>query len=89
LVRRRRPRDTGGITVPKEGLHVGTAIHRAVKAVKQLAEDIEAPRRMRDVGVAEEAIPRMAEDAMNSPHIARNPRAIEREDLITICERAY
>jgi len=44
---------------------------------------------MRDVGVAEEAIPRMAEDAMNSPHIARNPRAIEREDLITICERAY
>jgi len=62
---------------------------RAVEAVEHLAEDVQASRRMRDVGVTQDAIPRMAEEAMKSPHIARNPRAILLDDLIAVYERAY
>ncbi len=44
---------------------------------------------MRDAGVDEAAIGRMAEDAMKSPHISRDPRIVTVADIIAIYQRAY
>ena len=65
------------------------ASFRAVAAVRQLAEDVGAPRWMSEVGVAQEAIPRMAEEAIKRPHLSRNPRPVQLEDLIEIYQLAY
>ena len=64
------------------------AARSAVDAVEALATRVGAPRRMSEVGVDESAIPRMAEDAMPSAHIACNPRQITMDDLIRVYEMA-
>ena len=61
----------------------------AVEAVEEISRNIGAPGRMQQVGVQREAIPRMAEDAMPSAHIACNPRPIELADLINVYEQAF
>jgi alcohol dehydrogenase class IV len=61
----------------------------AVDAVRALATRVGAPRRMSEVGVEREAIPRMAEDAMPSAHIACNPRPIQKSDLIELYTMAF
>lgn len=61
----------------------------AVAAVCRLAADCGAPQRMRDVGVQEEAIPRMAEDAMQSANMLINPRAVTLEDALAIYREAF
>ena len=60
----------------------------AVEAVRQLAHAIGAPSRMGAVGVRPEAIERMAADAIQSPHIATNPRAVALEDIVRIYREA-
>jgi len=61
----------------------------AVEAVAELSRTIGAPRHMSEVGVAAEAIPQMAEDAILSAHIARNPRHIDKQDLIELYNLAF
>ena len=70
------------------GLDEQEAAERAVEAVEALATDVGAPRTMREVGVQEDAIERMAEDAMASAHIKVNPRDITIEDLIEVYHAA-
>jgi alcohol dehydrogenase class IV len=65
------------------------APEEAVNAVVELARRIGAPYCMREVGVDRTAIPRMAEDASGSPHLAVNPRAADKADLIAIYEAAW
>ncbi len=62
---------------------------RAVEGVVELARRVGAPARMREVGVPREAIPQMAEDALGSAHLAVNPRAAERADLVALYEAAW
>jgi len=62
---------------------------QALQAVRQLAADIGAPTRMREVGVEPAAIPRMAQDALPSAHVKVNPRLIELADLIAVYEAAF
>ena len=61
----------------------------APDAVRQLADDINAPQTLESVGVEAEAIPRMAEDGMKSGHIAVNPRQVDLVDVIDIFEKAF
>jgi len=61
----------------------------AVAAVRTLAAEIGAPRRMSEVGVPREALPGMAEEASRSAHLAVNPRPAEKADLLAIYEAAY
>jgi alcohol dehydrogenase len=60
----------------------------AVEAVRRLAHDIGAPSRMAEVGVRPEAIERMAADAVQSAHIATNPRPVALEDILRIYRQA-
>jgi alcohol dehydrogenase class IV len=62
----------------------------AVKFVERLSDDIRVPRRLRDVGVPENAIPGLAEAAMKVTRLlANNPRKITLDDAIAIYHSAY
>jgi alcohol dehydrogenase class IV len=62
----------------------------AVRFIERLSDDIRVPRRLRDVGIPEDAIPRLAEAAMKVTRLlANNPRKITLEDAIAIYKLAY
>ncbi len=62
----------------------------AVRFVERLAEDIRVPRRLREVGIPESAIPHMAESAMKVTRLlANNPRKMTLEDAVAIYKSAY
>ena len=73
-----------------EGLSELDGAETAVKFVERLSDDIRVPRRLRDVGVPENAIPRLAEAAMKVTRLlANNPRKVTLEDAIAIYNSAY
>ena len=73
-----------------ETLSVLDGAEIAVKFVERLSDDIRVPRRLRDVGVPENAIPRLAEAAMKVTRLlANNPRKITLEDAVAIYQSAY
>jgi alcohol dehydrogenase class IV len=62
----------------------------AVRFVERLSGDLRVPRRLRDVGIPEDAIPRLAEVAMKvTRFLANNPRKITLEDTVAIYRLAY
>jgi len=73
-----------------EGFSELDGAEMAVKFVERLSDDIKVPRRLRDVGIPENAIPRLAEAAMKVTRLlANNPRKITLEDAIAIYRSAY
>jgi alcohol dehydrogenase class IV len=73
-----------------EGLSELDGAEIAVKFVERLSDDIRVPRRLRDVGIPENAIPGLAEAAMKVTRLlANNPRKITPEDAIAIYKSAY
>lgn len=73
-----------------ETLSVLDGAETAVKFVERLSDDIRVPRRLRDVGIPESAIPRLAEAAMKVTRLlANNPRKITLEDAVAIYQSAY
>jgi len=77
------------LTVKASGADAEGLPEQAVGRVQELARRIGAPLRMRDVGVDRAALPRMAAEAFRSPHLAVNPRPVEKADLIAIYEAAW
>ena len=62
----------------------------AVRFIERLSDDIRVPRRLRDVGIPEDAIPRLAEAAMKVTRLlANNPRKVTLEDAVAIYKSAY
>ena len=72
-----------------ESLRLMEAAMAAVDAVIEISDDIGAPVTLEDVGVTKESLPKMAEDAMKSGHIAVNPRDVTKEDAMRILEKAF
>ncbi len=73
-----------------EGLSEMDGAETAVKFVERLSDDIRVPRRLRDVGIPENAIPGLAEAAMKVTRLlANNPRKITLEDAIALYKSAY
>lgn len=64
------------------------AARLAVKAVRELSDDIGIPKNLREVGVTEALLDRMADDAMKSGGIALNPRRSSRDDVLRILRAA-
>ncbi len=60
----------------------------AVQHAFRLNEEIGIPNRLRDVGVREDGIEKMTDDAMQSGNIAVNPRATTRDDIVALYEAA-
>jgi alcohol dehydrogenase len=73
-----------------EGLSELDGAETSVKFVERLSDDLRVPRRLRDVGIPEDAIPRLAEAAMKVTRLlANNPRKITLEDAVAIYKSAY
>jgi alcohol dehydrogenase class IV len=73
-----------------EGLSELDAAEAAVKFVERLSDDLRVPRRLRDVGIPQKAIPGLAEAAMKVTRLlANNPRKITLEDANAIYNSAY
>jgi len=73
-----------------EGISELVGAEIAVRFVERLSDDLRVPRRLRDVGIPEDAIPRLAEAAMKVTRLlANNPRKMTLEDAVTIYKSAY
>ncbi len=62
---------------------------RAVERVRALARGIGIPARLRDVGVQEEALPRVAESAFEDASHRTNPRPCTAADLLALARSAW
>jgi len=73
-----------------EGISELVGAEIAVRFVERLSDDLRVPRRLRDVSIPEDAIPRLAEAAMKVTRLlANNPRKMTLEDAISIYRSAY
>jgi alcohol dehydrogenase len=72
-----------------EGLSALDAAYQAVEAVKKLSQDIGIPQSLKDLGIKEEWIRSISEEAMKSGNIAVNPRKPTLDDMIEICRKAF
>ena len=73
-----------------EGISELVGAEIAIRFVERLSDDLRVPRRLRDVSIPEDAIPRLAEAAMKVTRLlANNPRKMTLEDAITIYRSAY
>ena len=59
-----------------------------VREIRKLNEDLGIPSCLSEVGVTEDKIPQMAEDAMKSGNIAANPRSSTLKDIINLYHQA-
>ncbi|MEO1770729.1 iron-containing alcohol dehydrogenase [Candidatus Enterococcus ferrettii] len=59
-----------------------------VDEIKKLNAAIGIPKTLSEMGVTEDKIAEMAEDAMKSPNVAVNPRATTVKDIIALYEKA-
>ncbi|TSC32131.1 iron-containing alcohol dehydrogenase [Corallococcus sp. Z5C101001] len=69
----------------REEVRAGNAIER----VRTLAEAIGIPARLRDAGVQEKDLPRIAEKAFLDASHQGNPRAVTEPDLLAMAREAY
>jgi len=73
-----------------EGISELVGAEIAVRFVERLSDDLRVPRRLRDVGIPEDAIPRLAEGAMKVTRLlANNPRKLTLDDAVAIYKAAY
>lgn len=59
-----------------------------IDEIKKLNNDLGIPSCLSEMGVTEDKIPEMAEDAMKSPNVAVNPRLTTIKDIIDLYHKA-
>ena len=57
--------------------------------VKDLSKKLGIPQTLREIGVPEEMIPTLANQAIDDPCTPGNPREVTIEDIIAIYKEAY
>jgi 4-hydroxybutyrate dehydrogenase len=62
---------------------------RAIELVRDLNRDVGIPARLREVGVKEEDLPKIAHKAFEDASHQRNPRKCTEEDLLTLARAAF
>ena len=65
------------------------AVSKVVDAVKELSQKLRIPRNLREVGIPEEMIPALANQAINDICTKGNPRDVTVDDLIALYKEAY
>ncbi|MBQ3590029.1 MAG: iron-containing alcohol dehydrogenase, partial [Clostridia bacterium] len=65
------------------------AAKSAVEAVKQLSIDLKIPQTLREIGIPEEALEQLANDAFNDVCTGGNPREITEADILELYKKAY
>jgi alcohol dehydrogenase class IV len=70
---------------PVDGLSLRERAHRMVKAVRELVDDLQIPKHLREFGVREPHIPALAQGVMKVTRLlANNPRRITPADAEAI-----
>ncbi|RLE07280.1 alcohol dehydrogenase, partial [Candidatus Aerophobetes bacterium] len=64
--------------IPSSG-NVADDARKVIDAVKKMIDETALPTRLRDIGVSEKDIPKIAEDCMDRPDMANNPRKFDTE----------
>jgi len=63
---------------------------RAAVAFRRLLEDLDMPSSLREVGVTRDQLLSIADRVFRSrAHVRRNPRSVNKEDMIGLLERAF
>jgi alcohol dehydrogenase len=72
-----------------EALTLREAAFKAPQAFKNLLIDLNFPTSVKEVGVTDDMIPKLAENVFKSAsHVNRNPRRITKEDMVALSSRA-
>ena len=61
----------------------------AVEAVKKLSIDLKIPQTLREIGIPEDALEQLANDAFNDVCTGGNPREITESDILELYKKAY
>jgi alcohol dehydrogenase class IV len=72
-----------------EGLHLILAAKKSIDAVKRLITTLELPTSLKELGVAEEDLPKIAERATWNISVNSNPRPLKYDDFLRIAKKAY
>jgi len=72
-----------------EGLSMREAAFKAAEAFRKLLADLDFPLSVREVGVTEDMIPKLAENVFKSAaHVARNPRHVTKDEMVRLFAKA-
>lgn len=71
----------------KEGMNKEEAADAACKAVRDLAIEVGIPQHLTEIGIKEEDIPALAEQAITDVCTPGNPREVTKEDIIELYKK--
>ena len=72
-----------------ENLSDEEAVEKVANAVAELSKKVKIPQTLREIGIPEEMIPALANQAIDDPCTPGNPRDVTVDDLISIYKQAY
>ena len=72
-----------------EGMNAADAAQAAVDAVKALSLKIGIPQKLKEIGVKEEDLPKLAASALADVCTPGNPRDVTLEELLALYQKAY
>jgi lactaldehyde reductase len=72
-----------------DDLEDGEAVETVVDAVAELSQRLGIPQTLKEIGIPEEMLPALANQAINDPCTPGNPREVTVEDLIALYKEAY
>ena len=75
--------------VDTTGMSAEAAAQAAVDAVKKLSLDLGIPQTLREIGIPEEALPQLANDAFNDVCTGGNPQPITEEDILNLYKKVF
>ncbi len=74
---------------PTDRMHVRDAAQMGVEIVRELSEDVGIPKRMSDIGVTADLIPKFVPEALAVTRLlVNNPRVVRSEDIEAIYRKA-
>lgn len=65
------------------------AVNKVVNAVQELSRKLNIPQTLREVGIPEDKLRQLAEQAINDPCTPGNPRPVIVDDIVSIYKEAY
>ena len=65
------------------------AVNKVVNAVQELSRKLNIPQTLREVGIPEDKLRTLAEQAINDPCTPGNPRPVTVDDIVNIYKEAY
>ena len=72
-----------------DGLNDEAAVEKVVSAVVELSQKLRIPQTLREIGIKEEMIPTLADQAIKDVCTGGNPREVTVDDIISLYKQAF